>query len=50
MKKSNSSYNQIENWVRTEIEKLNWDKDLDKGSDRKKIRDKLTKKGIKKFK
>ena len=50
MKKSNSSKNDIENWVRTEIEKLNWDKDLDKGSDRKKLRDKLTKKGIKKFK
>ena len=50
MKKSNSSKNDIENWVRAEIEKLNWDKDLDKGSDRKKIRDKLTKKGIKKFK
>ena len=36
--------------LETEIEKLNWDKDLDKGSDRKKFRDKLTKKGIKKFK
>ena len=50
MKKSSSSKNEIENWVREEIEKLNWDKDLDKGSDRKKLRDKLTKKGIKKFK
>ena len=50
MKKSSSSKNEIENWVRVEIEKLNWDKDLDKGSDRKKLRDKLTKKGIKKFK
>ena len=50
MKKSNSSKNDIENWVKEEIEKLNWDKDLDKGSDRKKLRDKLTKTGIKKFK
>tara|TARA_B100001173_G_C15949957_1_gene530911 strand:+ start:987 stop:1136 length:150 start_codon:yes stop_codon:yes gene_type:complete len=40
----------IEDWVRGEIEKLNWDKHLDKASDRKKLRDKLSKKGIKKFK
>ena len=50
MKKLSSSKNEIENWVGEKIEKLNWDKDLDKGCDRKKLRDKLTKKGIKKFK
>ena len=34
----------------TEVNKLDWDKDLDKSKDRKKIRDQITKKGKKTFK
>ena len=49
-KKSDADASQIQQWVQKEVNQLDWDKDLDKGSDRKKLRDKLTKKGIKKFK
>ena len=49
-KKSKSSSNDVEAWVTSEINQLDWDKDLDKSKDRKKIREKLIKKGIKKFK
>ena len=49
-KKSNSNKDDIKTWVATEVNKLDWDKDLDKSKDRKKIRDQITKKGKKTFK
>ena len=40
----------IKNWVTQEIDQLDWDRDLDRSPDRKKLRNKLTELGINKFK
>ncbi len=50
IKKSKSNKDDIKKWATTEVNKLDWDKDLDKSKDRKKKRDQLTKKGKKIFK
>ena len=47
--KTNANLSDVFQWVEAEVEKLDWDTQLNKGSDRNKIKDKIINKGIKKF-
>ncbi len=47
--KTDANLSDVFEWVEAEVEKLDWDTQLNKGSDRNKIRDKIINKGIKKF-
>ena len=49
MTKTNANLSDVFQWVEAEVEKLDWDTQLNKGSDRNKIRDKIINEGIKKF-